>query len=286
MISKLGKKIGEGGCSEVFEWDGAGKIVKLAKPNTSLAALQAELHHSRIARECGLPVPQPYELVHIGGRSGIVFERIYGESIMERFINGILQPSSPQQPLTVYDDYNDVLATAQLLYQIHTHSMSNMPSQRDNLKYDIRRAHYLSETDKTAVINQLNQLPLKHQLCHGDPNPNNILFRNNEAVIIDWNNASIGNPEADLAEYIIMIGYAILPDHLPSEASTALNATRENIITIFMDEYERLSGISYADIEPWIIPVAARKLSADGISEKEKNLLVNEIKKGLRCTSL
>ncbi|WP_258881251.1 hypothetical protein [Paenibacillus sp. sptzw28] len=49
MINKFGNKIGEGGCAEVFEWEDESKIVKLAKPNTSTAALQAELHHCRIA---------------------------------------------------------------------------------------------------------------------------------------------------------------------------------------------------------------------------------------------
>ncbi|CAM4442637.1 hypothetical protein PAXY110619_15315 [Paenibacillus xylanexedens] len=65
------------------------------------------------------------------------------------------------------------------------------------------------------MIAQLDQLPMKQQLCHGDPNPGNILLRDHDAIIIDWNNASTGNPEADLAEYIIMIRYAILPPHLP-----------------------------------------------------------------------
>nr|WP_258881249.1 phosphotransferase [Paenibacillus sp. sptzw28] len=128
---------------------------------------------------------------------------------------------------------------------------------------------------------QLDQLPMKQQFCHGDPNPGNILLRDNDAVIIDWNNASTGNPEADLAEYIIMIRYAILPPHLPCEASVVLNATREASIRIFMEEYQRLSSIGYADIEPWIAPIAARKLVADAISEEEKNLLVNEIRRRL-----
>ncbi|MBB3155086.1 hypothetical protein FHS16_005193 [Paenibacillus endophyticus] len=54
-----------------------------------------------------------------------------------------------------------------------------------------------------------------------------------------------------------------------------------NRIRLFMEEYEKLSGIGYAHIEPWIALIAARKLSADGISESEKKLLVNEIKRSL-----
>ncbi|RCW50315.1 aminoglycoside phosphotransferase family protein [Paenibacillus prosopidis] len=281
MINKFDNKIGEGGCAEVFVWEDASKIVKLAKPNTSTAALQAELHHCRIAWECGLPVPQPFELVKIEGRSGIVFERIYGDSIMKRFVERAVEQSKLQLPLNVFDDYVGARITARLFYQIHTHSVPNMPIQRENIKRDIRRAQYLPEADKLAVIAQLDQLPMKQQLCHGDPNPGNILLRDNDAVIIDWNNASSGNPEADLAEYIIMIRYAILPPHLPCEASVLLNATREASIRMFIEEYEKLSGIGYADIEPWIAPIAARKLIADAISEEEKILLVNEIRRRL-----
>lgn len=281
MINKLGNKIGEGGCAEVFEWEDGSKIVKLAKPNTSTAALQAELHHCRIAWECGLPVPQPFELVNIEGRSGVVFERIYGESVLKRFIDRAVEQSKLQQPLNVFDDYVDARMTARLLFQIHSLSVPNMPCQRESIKHDICRAPYLPEADKAAVIARLDQLPRKHQLCHGDPNPGNILLRENDAVIIDWNMASTGNPEADLAEYIVMIRYAILPPHFPSEASVVLDATREASIRMFMEEYEKLSGIGYADIEPWIALMAARKLAADAISEEEKILLVNEIRRRL-----
>ncbi|PQP84368.1 aminoglycoside phosphotransferase [Paenibacillus sp. PCH8] len=279
MVHRLGNKIGEGGCAEVFEWEDGSKIVKLAKPNTITAALEAELHHCRIAWACGLPVPKPYDLVTVEGRSGIVFERIDGETIMKRFVDRAVEQSRMQKPLDVMEDFVDARITAQLFHQIHSHSVTHMPSQRENIKHNIVEAQYLSEAEKAAVIAQLDRLPMKQQLCHGDPNPGNILLRDNDAVIIDWNNASTGNPEADLAEYIIMIRYAILPPDLPHEATVVLDATRERSIQVFMEEYEKLSGIGYADIEPWIAPVAARKLIADAISDAEKKMLVNEIRR-------
>ncbi|WP_017691722.1 aminoglycoside phosphotransferase family protein [Paenibacillus sp. PAMC 26794] len=286
MVHRLGNKIGEGGCAEVFEWEDGSKIVKLAKPNTITAALEAELHHCRIASACGLPVPKPYDLVTVEGRSGIVFERIDGETIMKRFVDRALEQSRIQAPLDVGIDFVNARITAQLFHQIHSHSVAHMPSQRENIKHNIVEAQYLSEAEKAAVIAQLDQLPMKQQLCHGDPNPGNILLRDHDAVIIDWNNASTGSPEADLAEYIIMIRYAILPPHLPHEATVVLDATREASIRIFMEEYEKLSGIGYADIEPWIAPVAARKLIADAISEAEKTMLVDEIRRRLNTPFL
>jgi thiamine kinase-like enzyme len=128
----------------------------------------------------------------------------------------------------------------------------------------------------------LDSLHIKQQLCHGDPNPGNILIRDEKAVIIDWMNASLGNPEGDLAEYLIMIRYAILPSYLPNEVVGYFNSIRESIIKVFIDEYTRLSDITYDEIDAWITPMAAQKLSADGISEDEKILLVNEIRKRLK----
>lgn len=84
-----------------------------------------------------------------------------------------------------------------------------------------------------------------------------------------------------MAEYIIMVRYAILPSDFSVHAKDVLNETRELSISLFMEEYERLSGIGYADVEPWIVPIAARKLCADGISDEEKNLLVTEIRRQL-----
>ncbi|MCG7383835.1 aminoglycoside phosphotransferase family protein [Paenibacillus sp. ACRRY] len=281
MVYRLGNKIGEGGCAEVYEWEDGSKIIKLAKPNTIQAALQAELHHSRIAWACGLPVPRPYDLVKVRDRPGIIFERIYGDPILKRFVEKAVEQSRMQQPIDIMHDYVHAKITAQLFHQIHSHSVADMPCQRENIRNDIDRAQYLTQAEKKAVIAELDRLPIKQRLCHGDPNPGNILLRDDDAVIIDWNNASTGNPEADLAEYVIMIRYAILPPHLPSEASVALDATREISIRLFMEEYEKLSGISYRDVEPWIGPVAARKLVADGISEEEKHLLINEIRRRL-----
>ncbi|REK76818.1 phosphotransferase family protein [Paenibacillus paeoniae] len=283
MSVKLGGKIAEGGCAEVFEW-GEGKIVKLAKPNTNETAIQAEWRHSRIAKECGLPVPDTFDLVELDGRPGIVFEHIEGESLIKRFVGRgttALQ-SGFDQPTSEFDDHLGAQVTANLLFQVHQHSVSNMPSQRENITYDIRRTSYLTEAEQTVIIHHMEQLPRKQQLCHGDPNPGNILLRELlEPVLIDWNNASIGNPEADLAEYILMIQFAILPSYLPKELNKVLDTMREATIQAFIAEYERLSGIGYHDIEPWLVVIAARKLSADGISEDEKSLLMKEIRRRL-----
>lgn len=284
MDSKLGGKIGEGGCSEVFAWEDGSKLVKVAKTNTDHEAMRREFHNNRMAWEHGLPVARSYELVVIDGRPGIVCERIYGDSIMERFVKQVMKPTHPAGRIGI-NDGEDIRITARVLYEIHQAAIQLPSSQRSTMKYSIQSVDYLTLAEKEAVIALLDALPLKQQLCHGDPNPNNILIRNDgKAIVIDWMNASIGNPEADLAEYMIMIRYAVLPSELPGSISEFFDPMREAIIDVFMDEYTKLSGITHEEVYPWLVPVAARKLSADAISEEEKSLLVQEIRRSLKKT--
>ena len=252
-----GPKIGEGACSEVFEWENGHKIVKLAKPNTNRYAIERELRNNRIVWELGLPVPRPYEYVEVDGRPGAVFERIYGVSLMERMLKSLTEPAAA-------GGMSGVLTTARMLHEVHRYSSVELPPQRESLKYDIERVDYLTADEKSKVLAYMERLPMKHRICHGDPNPGNLILRGGETVLIDWNNATTGNPEADLAEYVLMIRYAALPAYLPSELNVRLNEVREPILKTFIEEYTRLSDITLEDIEAWILPIAARRLTIDG----------------------
>ncbi len=272
---KIGRKIGEGSNSEIFEYENDNKIIKLAKPNTNKVTIQREFNNSLIVSKVGLPVPKPYQVVEINERPGIVFERIYGVPIKQLLFENLfnLLNGNEQQ-----DSWDVITSIARILSEVHQISNDELPSQRDSIKYQILRVDYLSNSEKNAVIGMLERLPIDNKICHGDPNPDNILVSNEKIVLIDWNDTTKGNPEADIAEFVIMIKFAILPADIPQEIVRIFDSLRESIIEVFMDEYTRLTGITYDDIDPWIAPIAARKLSADAISEEEKQLLTNEIR--------
>lgn len=271
---RLGAKLAEGACAEVYEWGGDGtKIVKIAKPNTNLFALERELRHCHIAHGLGLPVPRPFDLVVADGRDGIVLERVVGESILQRFAARVLAPD---------DDCLMARVTAGLLHRIHQQTTDGVPEQYGSLERDIRRAEHLTDVEKDAVMAWLDTLPRRRQLCHGDPNPGNFLLRGDEVLVVDWNNATLGNPEADLAEYVLMLRYASLPQGAAPEMVQLFEASRERSVRLFVDQYDWLSGIGAADIEPWIPVVAARKLAVDGITDTERGQLVDEVRRRLR----
>ncbi|MFC4098805.1 phosphotransferase [Paenibacillus xanthanilyticus] len=279
METRLGRKIGEGACADVHEWEGLAKIIKLAKPHTNLHALNRELRNGRLAWEAGLPVPRPYGLAEADGRSGIVFERIDGESLMTRLLSQIIGASAAGKPDPRLDSLaSDTILTAKLLHLVHSSPAPEMPSQLESLAWAIRRAEGLLPDEAERIIVYMEQLPRKRQLCHGNPNPGNIMLRGGHPVLLDWNDAACGNPEADLAEYIVMFRFADLPDHLPQEAAEGLDELREPIIRTFAQAYEQLSGIAYSAIEPWMLPVAARRLSISALGAREKARVLREVR--------
>lgn len=201
---------------------------------------------------------------------------------MERFVNQFIIHTNNKDIMEKFN-YEDIpKTTAKILSETHRKSIKNMPLQRKPIVYSIKRAKHLSVSEKKLIITILNSIPIKQQLCHGDPNLNNILISKNKTYLIDWMYASRGNPEADLAEYIIMTRYAILPRSIPSEFVVYFNSIREKIIKVFIDEYTKMSDITYEDIDSWIIPMAARRLSASIIPKTEKKQLVNEIRRRLK----
>lgn len=278
MSLLLGSKIAEGGCSEVYEIQDGNKIVKLAKANTDYEAMRREYQNNLAAWQIGLPVARPFEMVEINGRTGIIFERIYGQSILERFMGQVMIGNGQTD---IAGD--DIRTTARMLYEIHSRTDVHLPqTQKEYMKSSIHHVGHLTSVEKEKVIAILDRLPVKNTLCHGDPNPGNILIQSDgKPVVIDWMDATIGNPEADLAEYVIMMRYAVLPSTLPKQATDFFDDIREVAIQIFIDEYTRLSGVAYDEVVPWIIPVAARKLIADAIPEEEKKILVQLIRENL-----
>jgi len=279
----LGAKLAEGACAEIYEWGpGDDKIVKLAKPNTNLFALERELRHCHIAWRLGLPVPQPYDLVQADGRHGIVLARASEQSLLQSFVANALSmtPGHTSEP---DQDPLQARTTARALHLIHSRTSDEMPSQHASLERDIRRTIHLTDREKDTVLALLDALPKRRQLCHGDPNPGNFLLTEDGVVVVDWSNATLGNPEADLAEYILMMRYAQLPRGMPQAAVSLFEARRDQSIRLFSAEYQSLTGIGAAEIEPWMAPIAARKLAADAISEGEKDALVAEVRRRLQC---
>src|SRR5688572_28115055 len=75
--------LGNGFTSEVFSW-GEDRVLKLSFAWRSLAKVQREFTVTQAVRAAGLPTPEAFEIVAIGNRHGIVFERVRGPSMVKQ----------------------------------------------------------------------------------------------------------------------------------------------------------------------------------------------------------
>ena len=256
-MPELGAQIARGRTAEVYAWDD-GWVIKLFHPWVSYEAVSCEANLARIAHAAGLPTPAVGELFKINDRVGLAMERVRGASMLQA-IKG--QPWKTR----VY-----ARMLAELHVEMHTRSVTEMPSQRERLISKIRHAKPLPEELRPLLLDALDRLPDGNKLCHGDFHPDNIMLTEKGPVIIDWIDASVGSPAADVARSVILMSGGALPPG--SALSWLLQAFRGMYHRAYLRHYFHLRPELEAELNGWIPVVAAARLS-EGITEDEPRLL-------------
>lgn len=214
---------------------------------------------ARTVFESGYPVPAVYGIVEVHGRHGIVYERVDGPSMLQELM------SKPRE----LEHFAGMFA--ELHAKMHSSQIKGLSSQHQKLKAKIRNAKPLSEEQRNAALKALYQLPDDNALCHGDFHPDNILMSSQGPAVIDWNDATQGNPYADIARTLLLLqqGEPVQPFELDAEQIVSM---RSLFIDIYLRQYTQIRSISLKNIESWRLPVTAARLS-EGIKEGESRLL-------------
>jgi len=80
MSGDPGTPIAYGRTSEIYPW-GQEHVLKLFHDWVGLEGIENEARVSRALYESGLPVPGVGEIVHLNGRVGLIYQRVYGDSM-------------------------------------------------------------------------------------------------------------------------------------------------------------------------------------------------------------
>jgi len=187
MSRNLGSPISSGRTAEIYHWDRE-HVLKLFYDWVTLESIENEARIAGTIYECGLPVPEVGEIVCVNERTGLIYQRVSGDSLYK---------AAQRKPWNVI---RYLRRSAELQAEIHSHSISTgLPSQRQILERNIRQAVGLPGHLRAKALAALDAMPDGNQLCHGDFWGGNILMSSRGEVVIDWNRASYGNPLADLA---------------------------------------------------------------------------------------
>ena len=232
----------------------------------SLENIEYEMKIARAVHASGVKSPAVFEMVQIDGRHGLIYERVQGESMLEVF---------RRQPWNV-NRLGGLLA--ELHVRMHERvSDTGLPAQRSRLEYKIKNADALPDSVKSSLLGALQAQPDSDRVCHGDFHPANILLEGSDAAIIDWVDATRGNPLADVARTTIILLGAAKSSQIKNPFLKALVAMFHST---YLKHYFRLRPRGMDEYRRWLPIVAGARLN-ENIPELKTWLVKEAFKVGL-----
>lgn len=185
--------VGVGNTAEVYDF-GEGKVCKLFKQGYPKEAVEREFRNATEVHRQGLPVPKVFELVESEGRTGIVYEKIDGKSMLECIVE------NPGKAGFFLEEF--VRLQKNWLKEASVHAASVL-SYKDFLQMLINSAGQKTEA---SLLEEINSLPEGDTLLHGDFHPGNVLIStDHRAVVIDFMNVCRGPVLYDIARTYFLL---------------------------------------------------------------------------------
>ncbi|MGO4528421.1 phosphotransferase family protein [Paenibacillus sp. 2TAF8] len=258
------KLMGQGRTAEIYHY-ADDLILKLYRTGFSGEAVQNEYHISQFVYDKGLPVPRTVKQIHHATRTGIVFERFEGTTLLSLMI---------QQPELLEQLSSTMAAIHYKLHQIQAED-STLPSQKKILEHAILRVSSFSAIEHERLIHYLSELPEQRVICHGDYHPDNVMLSKDggQHCVIDWMTGMAGDPAGDVARTWVILKSGKLPDDAEPAIREGFERARSLILQQYLAHYISLSGISREQIDAWMLPVAAARLDENLPSPEAEHLL-------------
>lgn len=182
------KILGKGNTAEVIEY-GIGKVCKLFNEGYPREYAELEFQNAKVMKKEGISVPEVYELVENGNRIGIIYERIYGQSLMDVFFQG-------QNVEYVFDLF------ISLQREILKHHSKELVSYKNFLIESLKGKSVKND----SLVEKICSLSEGECICHGDFHPGNIILKPDQtAVVIDFMNVCRGKWEYEVARTYVLL---------------------------------------------------------------------------------
>jgi len=103
----------------------------------------------------------------------------------------------------------------------------------------------------------------------------------NENWIIDWMTGMYGNPAGDVARTVVILSTGTMSNSTPIYIESIVNFLKNRLKKEYVKCYLQPSGLDSADIDRWILPVAAARL-VEWLPKEEQEQLLKIIRELLR----
>ena len=263
----IGTLIGKGRTADIHAF-GDDKVIKLFHEETPESQVDYEFKINLVANQYDCPCPRVYEKVNIDNRFGIVFEKVEGVTVTDL----LKKPMSSAKQLAMH--------TASAHAKINKVSFGSsghpfdensiiLPRQYDYFKKCINATEVLSDDEKKQIIDYLLKLPDSLRLCHGDLHTDNYIVVGSTHYIIDWTNAYIGHPASDIARSILLMQTPYGKEDIPGILRPFASMIIQSYMSSFLKIYSSITEVKQSEIEAWMLPVAAARLSENVPHERE-----------------
>jgi Ser/Thr protein kinase RdoA (MazF antagonist) len=252
--TSLQSPVAEGRTAEIYPW-GETHILKLYRAWCPPDWVEYEARIAASVHKAGIPSPAAGEIVDVDGRRGLVYERIEGPSMLQEM---------NARPWTFL---NHARSLADLHVKIHKQTIEGLPSYRNRLRFDIRRANALSEALREKALRLLEALPDGGSVCHGDFHPGNVLLTREGPVVIDWMTACSGVPAADVARTSLLLSIGA------KSAGNMVRPLLRIVISLYhrtyMNRYQTNTRGGKHEPQRWMPVIAAARLNEEILPERE-----------------
>lgn len=253
-------KIAEGREAEILSW-GEGRVLRLFRDPAAAARADREMRALAAVRSVLQIVPAPFERIEWQGRPGIVMERVSGRDALTQIARQPWRmPELAALSGRVHAELNGIAAPAAL------------PALRAELGGRIASDAAIPEDLRAVALEALAALPDGTALCHGDFQIANMLLSPSGPVVIDWGNATRGDPAGDFARSLLMTRLGSLPPGTPRLIRWGRRLGLGLFRQAYLRAYRKRAIHDPAHVRRWELVRAVERL-ADGIPDERARLL-------------
>lgn len=242
-------KLATGASAEVYAW-GDDCVLKLYRRGFPPESIALELKNARSAHALGMPTPSVAGPVEWDGRSGLVFERVYGPTVYELMQAGV--PTMSQLGCTLFD----------VQQSIHRCELAELVPLQASLAQRVRLARGLPETLRREAIDTLQRAPLADTVCHGDLHPLNVIMAASGPVVIDWLDMGRGDPAIDVVRTLLYLRYG--------RRRQIDQAVRLEFLNAYMGRCREVWSGRMEQLQHWLRPVTVARLSHSSVNNDER----------------
>ncbi|GAA0471523.1 aminoglycoside phosphotransferase family protein [Alkalibacillus silvisoli] len=202
------------------------------------------MNKQKFAYSCGLPVPKVLDVTKVDGKQTIIMEYVKGKTLGD----------------LLHDNEKDAAyymgISIKVQQAVHQIEATEIETMTEKLTRQIKSAHQLTDQQNERLLEQLQSMPSDNKLCHGDFHLFNLINSNDEITIIDWVDASSGNPLADACRTYLLYSQASM-----------------DLAEMYLHMYCEKSGLNNEEVLDWLLIIAGARLEEKLPKSEEERLL-------------